>query len=280
MLNLSEFGELSGGIEILVQMAEKGEIDPKNMDIIDVTDRFLKAIEAQPKDNLRQSGKIIFHACVLLRMKAEALLITKIEELDMGGDDFIDFDEDGSPLIYDSTTEPIARQITLDDLQRAIVRKVRGKQIRQRKVTLLQLIEALREAERIEKKRTERQPKAVIDLDGHHDIQEMDDILDLAHDEDIETVIRKVDRLMNEQFGPDDVISLGDIIQKLGGRNDWVDAFLAVLFLSNSGKLMLEQEQFYGPLHIRLCSPDEARGETHKSETALPLDINLDQAAS
>lgn len=276
MLNLSEFGELSGGIEILVQMAEKGEIDPKNIDIIDAADRFLKAIEAQPKDNLRQSGKIIFHACVLLRMKAEALLITKIEELDMTGDDFIDFDEDGSPLIYDSTTEPIARQITLDDLQRAIVRKVRGKQIRQRKVTLVQLIEALREAERIEKKRTERPPKAVIDLDGHHDIQEMDDILDLAHDEDIETVIWKVDRLMNEQFSQDDIVSLGDIIQRLGGRNDWVDAFLAVLFLSNSGKLILEQEKFYGPLYIRLCRPEEMQ----EQEVALPLNVDLDQAAS
>lgn len=31
---------------------------------------------------------------------------------------------------------------------------------------------------------------------------------------------------------------------------DWVDAFLAVLFLSNAGKINLEQEVFYGPLYL------------------------------
>src|SRR5438067_11771205 len=63
--------EFGGGIDVLVQMSAKGEIDPKNIDIIDVTDRFLKAIAAAPKENLRQSGKILFHASVLLRMKAD-----------------------------------------------------------------------------------------------------------------------------------------------------------------------------------------------------------------
>ena len=61
------------GIEILVKMAEKGEIDPKNVDIIDVTDRFLRTIATTPKESLRLSGKVIFHAAVLLRMIAEAL---------------------------------------------------------------------------------------------------------------------------------------------------------------------------------------------------------------
>src|SRR5262249_44046335 len=118
-----------GGIDILVSMASKGEIDPKNIDIIDVTDRFLRAIAAAPKDNLRQSGKILFHASVLLRMKAEAMLNFSVDD----GDDFVDYDEDGSPIIYDSRNEPIARQITLQDLERAIVRRSNNRQLRQRR---------------------------------------------------------------------------------------------------------------------------------------------------
>lgn len=247
----------SGGIEILVQMAERNEIDPKNIDIIDVTDRFLKAIAAAPKENLRQSGKIIFHASVLLRMKAEALLITKLEDLDVGtGDDFMDFDESGSPLIYDSNDEAVGRQITLADLQKAIVRQARQRQSRHRRVTLEQLIESLREAERMEKQRLERQSqpreeiKPVIDLNDYHQIGDMDDILDLAHDEDIEDVIARVDVLLQKHMQEVVRLALTDIIKLLGGKGDWVDAFLAVLFLSNAGKLNLEQDVYYGPLYI------------------------------
>lgn len=243
----------SGGIEILVQMAQRGELDAKNIDIIDATDRFLKAIAAAPRENLRQSGKIIFHASVLLRMKAEALLITRIEDLDIGGDDFMDFDAEGSPIIYDSNDEAVGRQITLADLQRALVRRSRQKQSRQRRVTLEQLIESLREAERLEKRRIERrerEPKAVIQMDGYHDMEDMDDILDLAHDEDIEDVIERIDQLLTRKMEEMLRMSLGQLIVMLKGKGDWVDAFLAVLFLSNAGKINLEQEVFYGPLYL------------------------------
>jgi segregation and condensation protein A len=231
-------------------MAERGEIDPKNIDIIDVTDRFLKAVAAAPKENLRQSGKIIFQASVLLRLKAEALLAAKVEE-DMGmGDDFMDFDADGQPIIYDSMLNAVARQITLADLERALIRQSTHRQMRHRRVTLEQLIEALRDAEKVEKSRGERKVKAVIDLEGHHHIDGMDDILDLAHDEDIETVIARIEGLLADLLASDDLLSIVSVVEALGGRGDWVDAFLAVLFLSNSGKLALQQDEFYGPLYV------------------------------
>jgi segregation and condensation protein A len=237
------------GIEILIDMAAKNEIDPKNIDIIDVTDRFLKAISAVPKENLRQSGKIIFQASVLLRMKAEALLAQKVEE-EFVGDDYVDFDIDGSPLIYDSNHQIIARQITLADLERALVRQTKVRQMRHRRVTLEQLIEALREAERLEQARGDRKVKPRIAIDGYNEMRDMDDILDLAHDEDIEDVISRIERLLTDLLAADDLLPLLRIIESLGGHGDWVDAFLAVLFLSNAGKISLQQEQFYGPLFI------------------------------
>lgn len=246
----------SGGIEILVQMAQKGDLDPKNIDIIDATDRFLKAVAAAPRENLRQSGKIIFHASVLLRLKAEALLITRIEDLDAVTDDFMDFDMEGSPIIYDSNDEAVGRQITLADLQRALVRRSRQqKQSRQRRVTLEQLIESLREAERIDKKRQERKQRepehdAIIAMDGYHAMEDMEDILDLAHDEDIEDVIVRIEQLLVKIMTSMLRISLKELLGQMGGKGDWVDAFLAVLFLSNSGKITLEQEVFYGPLYL------------------------------
>ena len=237
----------SDGIEILVRLAQKGEIDPKNVDIIDVTDKFLKLIAAAPKENLRQSGKILFHACVLLRMKAEALLNFTAE--DPVGDDFIDFDEEGG-LGYDSD-QP--RQITLKDLERAIVRRSQKRQVRKRQVTLEELIEALREAERIEKSRAERKPpRAVIELAGQHDVDCVDDLLDLAHDEDVETTIVQVENLLARILKLGERIDLMRMVSLMEGHKDWVDGFLASLFLSNAGKIDLYQDEFYGPLFIGL----------------------------
>src|SRR4030095_11933620 len=216
-----------GGIDILVSMASKGEIDPKNIDIIDVTDRFLKAIAAAPKDNLRQSGKILFHASVLLRMKAEAMLNFSLDD----GDDFVDYDEDGSPIIYDSRNEPIARQITLQDLERAIVRRSNNRQLRQRRVTLDHVSEALREAERVDGIQSRRAKPPRIDLEGQPVVNDVEDILDLAHEEDIDVVIQRVEEVIAAVVSGN-MMSLFDLIKILGGRGDWVDAFLAVLFLS------------------------------------------------
>lgn len=235
----------AGGIEILIKLATSGEIDPKNIDIIDVTDKFLKAIAAVPKENLRQSGKILFHASVLLRMKAEAMLAAAVA-VD-AADDFIDFDEDDGSISSD-LSEP--RQLTLLDLERALVRKANNRQNRQRKVTLDQLIDALREAEKIEKTRQAREPRQRIELAGQHEANDVGDLLDLAHDEDIEDTISRVEQILASAIGEGELVQLLRIIQLLGGHGDWVDAFLAVLFLSNAGKLTLEQKEFYGPLFV------------------------------
>lgn len=246
------------GIEILIKLAESGDIDPKNIDIIDVTDKFLKAIAAAPKENLRQSGRIIFHASVLLRMKAEALLAVASAELEMGGDDFIDFDED---MLAMDTDQP--RQITLKDLEKALVRRTNNKQNRQRKVTLQNLIDALKEAEKLEKERLEKKPRHRIQTDGYIDVRDVEDILELAHDEDIEVTIAKVDRLLEESIKVGDALTLLKLITMLGPKSDWVDAFLAILFLSNAGKIILEQEEFYGPVQI-IRAEEMAFGQAFK----------------
>jgi segregation and condensation protein A len=247
----------AGGIEFLVKLAECGDIDPKDVDVIEVTDRFLEAIAAAPKENLRQSGKVLFHASVLLRMKAEALLADKV--IDYGQDDFMEFDPDGAPFIYDAQKQIIAREITLSDLEKALVRRTNNKQNRQRRVTLDQLVQALKEAEKIEKARRERKPKARIQLTGYQEVRDVDDILDLAHDEDIEVTIFKVERIVQEELPVGKEMTLVDLIKKLGKKRDWVDAFLAILFLSNTGKIYIDQKTFYGPLFIQRGDPAQVQ---------------------
>jgi condensin subunit ScpA len=58
-------------VELLVQLAEEGRIDPWEVDIVDATDAFLNRLD---KTDLRTSGRALFYAAVLLRMKSEALI--------------------------------------------------------------------------------------------------------------------------------------------------------------------------------------------------------------
>lgn len=261
------------GIEILVKMAEKGEIDPKNVDIIDVTDKFLRTIATTPKESLRLSGKVIFHAAVLLRLKAEALLSEANTTLNPVVDDFLDFDDNGGPILYDSAKQEVGRQLTFKDLEGAIVRRAKRKHqpVRERKVTLEQLIEALKEAEKLEKVRHEKKPKAIIDLSGYHEVHDVDDILDLAHDEDIEDTIQRIEQWIsvNLDFGQN--IELFDLVKRFSAKQDWVEAFLAALFLSNAGKIDLEQEEFYGPLYLKLC-----QAVASLENKISPAEINFD----
>ena len=255
-LTSSVMSQPDDGIEILCQMAEKGEIDPKNVDIIDVCDKFLKAIASTPKESLRMSGKVIFHAAVLLRLKAEALLSEANSAINPVVDDFLDFDDEGGPIIYDSNKQEIGRQLTFKDLEGAIVRRAQRKQqVRERRVTLDQLIAALKEAEKLETVRHEKKPKHVhrIDLSGYNEVNDVDDILDLAHDEDIEGTIVRVEQWIAANLVLGDSIEFLQLVIKVSVKQDWVEAFLAALFLSNAGKIDLAQEEFYGPLYLSLC---------------------------
>ena len=57
-------------VALLVGMAER-EIDPWRIDIVEVTDQFLSSLENQKTLDLRISGRTLFYASLLLRMKSE-----------------------------------------------------------------------------------------------------------------------------------------------------------------------------------------------------------------
>ncbi len=237
----------SSGIEFLVKMAEKGQIDPTEVDIIDITDKFLKAISSQNHENLKHSAKIIFHACVLLKLKAQAMLFQQLSHDATDSDDFVDFSEDPE---YQPNPEKL--QLNKAFLEKALVRKTQNKNIPSRKVTLEELILALKEAEKLEIKKSVRQPKMLIDLTDQPDLNDVDDILELAHDEDIQATIEKISQLIDNNLISQAYISFLELTQMLGNSIDWVDSFLGLLFLSNSGHVELEQAKFYDAITVKL----------------------------
>jgi len=64
-------------IDIIVKLVMNGEVDPWNVDIVDLADKYLMEIKNLDIPDLRTASKILYGAVLLLKLKAEAL---KLEE--------------------------------------------------------------------------------------------------------------------------------------------------------------------------------------------------------
>ena len=64
------YDPLNEPINILVQLAKDGEIDPLDIDIVSVTDKFLARLD---KSDLRTSARALLYASVLLRIKSDII---------------------------------------------------------------------------------------------------------------------------------------------------------------------------------------------------------------
>jgi len=108
-------------------MARAHEIDPWNIDIIDVTDRFLAKIVEREKVDLRAPARTLLYASILLRMKSDVLVNAPPPEPE---DDFFpDFglEPEDYPMLEPRQRNAVARPVTLqeliNELQRAVATK-------------------------------------------------------------------------------------------------------------------------------------------------------------
>lgn len=239
-------------VELLVQLATDGEIDPWDIDIVSVTDAFLAKLE---EVDLRVSGRALFYASVLLRMKSEAL-VEIVEEDQHNEEAFPEEDwEDGEPLPEDPIT----------GLEAEMDRRLERKPVRGSPETLDELIRDLREIERETWWKPHREYDTSNSPSGfsrgtqsmqYHaaDDFRMDDepteadVTGATHAEDIEDVIDNVWAAIQEQFeaGRAEVL-FAEIANVAGSR---IETFLGVLFLADRGKVALEQDELFGDLWI------------------------------
>lgn len=235
-------------VEILVGMAERGEVDPWNIDIVDVTDRFLAELDRRKELDLRVSGRTLFYAACLLRLKSEYLEgwgedededPSPDDEVDLFTDFEFDFESGGEG-------EPIER------LEREIQRRLRRKNLRKRPpVTLYELIKQLKTAEK-EQRRKQRRRKPVprepeLDLSA-------EDVVAVAHDEGYQMAVSAVMEVFGRVAGDGDVLTLDDLSGVMGRTRR--EIYIPLLFLMLEGKLVLWQNEFFGEVYVADHIPD------------------------
>lgn len=240
-------GQLEEGdgesLEILVNLAKDGEIDPWDVDLEMVTDKYLHALSSNKRESLKEAARGLFYASVLLRIKSE-VLSSKIEEALNPHNP----DDDLMDDFLDEIDDP-AKQITFKDLEQALARKSIRKQ-RYRSITLNDLIGALKAAETEEEVREEKRRQRQLMLEEGYFIVEpevSDDMLELTHAEDLEGSIEKARGFLLEYLIDGERINFEELFKYLGC---WSNAFLASIFLSHDNEVDLRQEVFYGDLWL------------------------------
>ena len=245
MISTAEVTEQVDGIEILVNMAKTGKIDPWNVDIVDITDKYLAHLFQMKAQNLRLTGRTLLFAAILLRLKSnvlEGIDASQIEGVEEENYDDFELEDDG----WNDDEINTNNVISLDEV---LQRRTSIRLNRSRMVNLKDLIKQLQFYEELDRKqslknaheRAKRRVRSYARLTP-------DDIVNLAHDEYIEKSVEVLHENLKKIVETQDKVEL-NALTLLG--LDKISAYIALLFLTAEPEadVDLYQEEFYGDLY-------------------------------
>lgn len=225
-------------VEILVRLAESGEIDPWNIDIVEVTDRFLSELERCRELDLAISGRTLFYAATLLRMKSEYLSADPDEEEEEA--EGVDLDEDEGDFGRPEIGEPI------ENLEREIQRRIGRKKVRHRPVTLYELITELKAAEKEEHRRQRHRQNTPAPDES---LIRASDVVSVAHDEDYRGAAEAVMTCYDNLAHQGSTVTMRALCSSL--RRGTIEVYIPLLFLMLDGVVEIWQEEYFGDVYVR-----------------------------
>ena len=255
------------GIEVLYQMAKQGKIDPWNIDIADIADKYMLHISESKSNNLRLSGRALFFLAVLLKLKSNVLVgidpmqFEQQEEIVNPEYDDTDDSRFSDDLYYQDYYPD--NVIPIEDI---IQRRTSVKQNRNRIVTLKDLIRQLEFYEKLDKQQSvqnslERAKRRV----SNYKRMSNQDIINLAQEEYIESSVKLLHENLTKIFEKEEKVEL-NTLTLLG--LDKITAYIALLFLSVKSEFEIEQDEFYSDLYVVKSKPTEETEESVESITA------------
>ncbi|WP_392531885.1 segregation/condensation protein A [Nostoc sp. C117] len=258
--------ELLETITLLIYQAQQGEIDPWDVQVIEVIDRYLElmapeAIGKGYEADLSQSGQAFLSASMLVLFKANTLM--RLATVEDGQNDVLD-----DALI--ESEEGVSHQGHRLPLERQLRRRPAAMPPPKRRVTLQELIEQLQiMANQLKLVQKVSKP---IRLKRQPSIQSMREALELAHQENLTEVAGELEQVLNlsakELSLEQNWLNLEQLVHlwiqtrqssENGSGHEsehshLVSVFWALLLLSAQSKVELLQEEFYHEIKVRLLT--------------------------
>ncbi|NCJ06036.1 segregation/condensation protein A [Synechococcales cyanobacterium C] len=225
-------------IALLIDLAQRGEVDPWDVNVIDVFDRFLNELTWQDSQELSTSGQAFLYASMLVLLKAESLAETQSEP-----------DLDSEDLELDLLEDELGLAALPTRLEQHLHRRPVAPPPSRRRVTLGDLIQQLEMmATAVERQSQRGRPVKVRRISKTHAAKA---IAQLAHPENLSEVAAELEALLMPLRTSQEWLDL-EALLKL--KNDRVGVFWALLLLCAQSKVELDQSEFYHDLRLRPIS--------------------------
>jgi len=223
-------------IALLIDLAERGEINPWDVQVIDVVDRFLSRLIVSDRRDLYDSGQAMLYASMLVLLKANSLSdIQSAYEQEDDADN--DMGESESEFVTDSMRLPTDFDKRLRRLPVALPPKAR-------RITLEELIAQIEAIAEIVDRKTSKPAKRQMQGKVARRAA-MKAIAQLAHKENLSEMVEEIERYF--LMHPDQEIEISDLAAVF---NDRVGVFWGLLLMSSQSKVELFQSDFYGKIQI------------------------------
>ena len=271
----SASASLSEGIELLIDLAQRGEIDPWDVQVIDVIDRHLSKLTPgqektpdTPFTELSQSGQAFLYAAMLVLLKSDSLAALGTEP------ETAEFNPEA--LINDDENTPA--YLRPQNLERQLRRRAVAKIPQKRRVSLNELIDQMKLMADVianHKSRPRRPRNRIKNRDAARAIAQ------LAHQENLTEMADKLNDLLSQSNVSltQEWLDLDQLLQMWSQateseqqtsdatempqihhspKSKRVGVFWGLLLLSAQSKVELVQEEFYQEIKIRSITPGMA----------------------
>lgn len=205
--------------DILIELVRKEKLDPWDIDIIDVVDRYVAAVREMKVLDLRVPANIMLAAAMLLRFKSDVLLYEEKEAVA----------SEEAAMRPDVPVEPLTFRLRLPP---------------KRRLTLAELVSALDEAMKLKEARETARTELRVSFPL------------LLEEPDIEEEIERVYSAVVASADSSRMVTFSALLREAapaqGSSDVLVGLFIPLLFLAHKGRVTLVQERFFGEIIIAL----------------------------
>ncbi len=201
-----------GWEHLITTIIREENMDPMDIDLVKIADRFATLISKINQVDFRFGGKFVYTAAILLKMKSDKV----IEEM-------LELNKKKEHETYQKYIKAIPFDITVTSKLPIF---------RSRKITLTELINTIREAMRYSSKQ-----KIKFELK----------LKEIKIEERISLLLQKLSKL----FGMKNVVLFSELISKKNDRKEIIYTFLPLLFIANMDKVDVSQETPFEEIYIK-----------------------------
>lgn len=218
---------------IILDLVSSEQMDPWNVDISMLTDKYIERLRELKEQDLKVGGKVVLAASILLRIKSTKLVSDDMDDFDrlIAGTDM------NQEAFYDSLEQELA-QGEREALKEEFELLPRMPQARRRKVSVFDLVKALDKALEVKQRRV---------------LQSIPPPLPLpVRKFDLGASVANLLQRLKSLFSYKKRLTFTDLLPT-HSKQDKVYTFIPLLHLSNQQKVDLEQAEPFGEIEVKLA---------------------------